>query len=245
MMSLFVDLKDLYSSDLHAELDAIKQIEAGNNVEGQLTGLWYNNRTFFLYELEHSDFQQAKLRAYTCGRIDEYLMTHYDSRILDYGVINITFAILSDDIPLINRYTCLSHSFYYHTIKKGSLTHAIQNIIKEDWTSLEGDIATYSRIVLTQRGKINIPDLTFFKGMLERNADQMKAGILMLLKDHKRRNKHMGIAQEYISVPALTYTKLAWLKGFELEIDHPLIPKALLPFDPLPHYDEHYDFLKA
>lgn len=54
----------------------------------------------------------------------------------------------------------------------------------------------------------------------------------------------MGIAAEYISTPALGYTKLAWLKGMEIEIDHPLIPKELLPCRPLEKYEDTYDFLK-
>ena len=54
----------------------------------------------------------------------------------------------------------------------------------------------------------------------------------------------MGIAQEYISIPALGYAKLAWLKGMEIEIDHPLIPKELLPYRPLENYVDSYGFLK-
>lgn len=70
------------------------------------------------------------------------------------------------------------------------------------------------------------------------------AALNQLLKDHKKRNKYMGISQQFISIPALGYAKLAWLKGIEVEIDHPLIPKELLPYKPLEHYDDKYDFLR-
>ena len=61
---------------------------------------------------------------------------------------------------------------------------------------------------------------------------------------HHARNKPFALRKEYISIPALTYTKLAWLKGFELDINHPLVPRALLPVQPLEKYVDEYDFLK-
>ncbi len=72
---------------------------------------------------------------------------------------------------------------------------------------------------------------------------KVKSSIQQLLKDHKKRNRQMGIAAEYISTPALGYAKLAWLKGMEVDIDHPFVPKELLPFRPLDKYENRYSFL--
>ena len=44
---------------------------------------------------------------------------------------------------------------------------------------------------------------------------------------------------------ALPISKLCWLKGIEVEIDHPLFPMELLPLKPLEHYDDVYDFLSS
>ena len=180
----------------------------------------------------------------TCGLLDESLITKYQDRLLDSGIHHISLAILSDNLSLINRYAYLTHPWYTHTIKSGSLVHAMQSIIQEDWQSLKEDIITYERITSTQKGKINIPDLIYFKGMLNRDENVIREALYLLLKDHKKRNKHMGIAQDYISIPALGYAKLAWLKGIEVDIDHPLLPKALLPYQPLNKYEDKYDFLK-
>jgi hypothetical protein len=86
--------------------------------------------------------------------------------------------------------------------------------------------------------KVILADISFFEALIEKYKSKMFDAILQLLKDHKNGNKRMGISQEYISITTLTYTKLAWLRGFEIQIDHPLIPKELLPLEPLESYDK-------
>ena len=92
--------------------------------------------------------------------------------------------------------------------------------------------------------KVLVPDRLYLEGLMDMNKGKMEEGLLLLLKDHKKRNKHKGIAQDYIFIPALGYAKLAWLKGMEVEIEHPLISKELLPIKPLEKYEDKYDFLK-
>ena len=91
------------------------------------------------------------------------------------------------------------------------------------------------------------PDYQFFKGYLNKDLAQMEEALKTLVskKVHKSRNVHMSIfMQPYMSVPAILYAKLAWLKGFEVVIDSPLVPKELLPHRPNAHYDDTYEFLK-
>ncbi|MFC4263902.1 Imm49 family immunity protein [Ferruginibacter yonginensis] len=52
------------------------------------------------------------------------------------------------------------------------------------------------------------------------------------------------IHAQYVSFPALGYAKLAWLKGIEVEVKSHLVPKELLPIQPLEKYEIPYDFLK-
>lgn len=244
-----LSLEEIFVNTIENEKQSLNRIRAVDTDEVQSKSdkdmLWYYNERFALgaFFLEHN-VQKAKEHFYVCGRIDEYLITKYNERTLDYGVSHFAYAILSDNTGLINRYATFSHPWYAHTIKSGSLTHAMQNIVKEDWESLKSDISIYERITATQKGRINVPDLMFFKGVLNRDEQMVLEAITLLLKDHKKRNRHMGIAQDYISMPALGYAKLAWLKGMEIEIDHPLIPKKLLPYRPLERYEDKYEFLK-
>ncbi len=244
-----LSLNEVYTNDRESEKMCIQRIEqagkACEDVKGDIMFLWHFNKTFAIatFFLE-GDLSKSKYYFYVCGLLSIYMQNYYGERVIDYGIGDATFALLSDDECVIQSFSNLNHPWFEHTIKTGSLIHAIQNIIKGDWKALERDIAIYEKIANTQKGKINIPDLMFFKGMQEKDERAIGAAIHLLIKDHKKRNKHMGIAQEYISIPALTYTKLAWRHGFELDIDHPLIPKALLPVHPLPEYKIPYKFLQ-
>jgi hypothetical protein len=80
--------------------------------------------------------------------------------------------------------------------------------------------------------------------MMKRDKNKIENAITLLAgKYHKKRNREYSLSNEIISIPALTYAKLAWLKGIEVEIDSPLVPKELLPFKPNNEYWE-YDFMK-
>ncbi|MCJ0743322.1 immunity 49 family protein [Pedobacter montanisoli] len=244
-----LSLKELYVEMLKNEHEALTRIYLpetdGIQSESDKRMLWYYNEIFALHSLfVENNIEKCKQYFYICGRLDEYLITNYNSRILDYGVNHFSYALLCDENSLIKSYAKLTHPWYAHTIKSGSLVHAMQCFINEDWQALEKDIATYERITSAQKGKINIPDLMYFKGMLQKDKLMIEEALLLLLKDHKKRNKHAGIAQTYISIPALGYAKLAWLKGIEVQVDHPLIPKELLPYRPLEKYEDKYDFLK-
>ena len=50
--------------------------------------------------------------------------------------------------------------------------------------------------------------------------------------------------EDFIAGAAMVEAKLCWLKGIPVEINNPLIPMALLPVQPLAHYDDVYDFLR-
>lgn len=187
----------------------------------------------------------AKQYFYTHGLIDEYLMTKFDARILDYGIDHLSYALLSDDIDLIQRYANLSHSFYPDMVERGHSTtlYVLQRIIADDWENVKRGIAIMDEKTLKRKKSLK-PDRDFYEAMLNKDEDAAKRAIIRLLKDHKMRNKNHPTINEFISTPALGYTKLAWLKGMELDIDHPLVPKELLPFKPLDKYEVAYDFLK-
>jgi hypothetical protein len=244
-------LDEIYKNSIKDENDAIDRILSPQTHPIQSKSdkamLWFYNSlqalgSFFL----SSDINAYKQHFYRCGRIDEYLIKKFDARILDSGTHHLLYAVLSDCVPLMLTYADLGHSKYRWMVEHGHSTmlYAIQQVIKGDWEQLQWSL----EIMAKKNQKLNkvlLPDRKFFEGMLNSDQQMVTDAIYLLLKDHKKRNRHMGIAQDYISIPALGYAKLAWLKGMEVEIDHPLIPRELLPVRPLPHYDDKYDFLKA
>ncbi|MES2807083.1 MAG: immunity 49 family protein [Bacteroidota bacterium] len=212
---------------------------------GLAGSLWYYEEKFAVYSLTLGELSNVKHHFYNCGRIDEYLINKFDDRILDSGISHLSYALLSDDLSLIRRYAELSHSCYKPMVEMGHSTplYVMQRIMANDWDNVKRGIKIMDEKTL-KRNKPLKPDRDFYEAVLNKDADSAKAAITQLLKDHKKRNKYLGLASEFISMPALGYTKLAWLKGMELDIDHPLVPKELLPFKPLDKYDVAYDFLK-
>ncbi|MFC1225348.1 Imm49 family immunity protein [Pedobacter sp. BG31] len=242
-------LSEIYRNSIADEKVALDRINFPGTPEIQVKSdegmLWYYNENMALGEFFiNGNVISCKQHFYRCARIDEYLINNYDSRILDSGINHITYALLSDNTELIARYADLSHSVYKWMVEHGysTLLYCIQQIMKDNWEGVKRSI----EIMNTKNAKLRkgiLSDISFFEALLEKNESKMFECINQLLKDHKKRNKYLGISEQYISIPALTYTKLAWLKGFELQIDHPLIPKELLPYCPLEKYDDKYDFL--
>ena len=60
------------------------------------------------------------------------------------------------------------------------------------------------------------------------------------------RNYGMAFAftEHFISTFATLYAKLAWMWGYELEMDTLFIPKEWLPIAPLETYPKPWDFMK-
>ncbi|MDP3010105.1 MAG: Imm49 family immunity protein [Methylococcales bacterium] len=50
--------------------------------------------------------------------------------------------------------------------------------------------------------------------------------------------------KDFLAGYAVVLCKLAWLKGFEVQVDSPLIPMAFMPVEPLAHYEDIYEFMK-
>ncbi|RZK68372.1 MAG: hypothetical protein EOO92_23395 [Pedobacter sp.] len=208
--------------------------------------LWNYNVKFALGAIFlENDIKKAKRYFYRCGRIDEYLIKVYDSRLLNSGMANISYALLSDNLELITSYANLADSKFDWMVKHGhsTLMYAVQQVIKEDWDKVQYCLDIMA-IKNQKLNKILLPDRMFLEGFLLKDKQKLEDALYMLLENHKKRNKHMGIAQEYISIPALGYAKLAWLKGIQVDIDNPLIPKELLPYRPLDKYEDKYEFLK-
>lgn len=207
---------------------------------------WDNYQKFALKSFFiDNDINKTKNYFSYCGKVDELLINKYDEKILDYGIYHISYTLLSDHQDLINRYANLSHSNYDKMIQGGTATpmYILQCIIKEDWDA-------YNRTMPTMKAKTAPKfkmqlDYDFFEALAEKNKTKLEEilGQLVTPKEHKRRNK-FSLINEFISHPATGYAKLAWLKGIEVEVNSPLVPKELLPIAPLPVYTDEYDFLK-
>jgi hypothetical protein len=192
-------------------------------------------KAFFL----DKDLKKAKLCFYRCGILDILLISKYDEKILDYGINHLSYALLSDNQELVTQYANLKHSLYDKMIALGNATpvYIMQCLLKNDWNEFERAMVIMKNKTVP-KFKVEL-DALFYEAMAERNKEKAESVINELLtpKEHKRRNKHHMLLNEFISHPAVGYAKLAWIKGLEVEIQHPLVPKELLPVQPLDSYE--------
>lgn len=186
----------------------------------------------------------AKQHYYIYGRLQEVAIKEYDARLFEYNIQSIGNVLLSDNNTLIRRFSDLRYNGMEASVEKGGPAiwcHTLCMFIQNN-----KEIAARN-ILLIEKNKEQLmqPDLAFFKGLYNGDKAAMTAAIQQLLepKLHKKRNDDPMFVN-VISHPALTYLKLAWYRGFEIVVDSPLIPAALLPVQPLEVYEETYEFLK-
>jgi hypothetical protein len=192
-------------------------------------------KSFFI----DKDIHFAKLCFYKCGLLDELLINKYDENILNSGIVHFTYALLSDNKNLVERYANLKNSNYEQTLKLGFAApmRVLQCLFKDDWNGFEQAMVSMNTKTVP-KFKMEL-DAAFYRALAEKNKQKMEQVIAELLtpKVHKTRNKDQ-VGGDFISQPALGYAKLAWIKGIEIEVNSPLVPKALLPVAPLPEYKE-------
>jgi pyruvate formate-lyase activating enzyme-like uncharacterized protein len=219
--------------------------------------LWYDNVNISIFELSNKNFIEAKKRFFYCGWLDEYCVKK-NSRFLDYGLQHVSYAILSDNEDLIQRYAKLRYQRGVNAelsmdemVAIGELPiwcNTVQFFMANDTVKIERNLniietSTLPKLPKKEEGLKD--DYEFYKALYTGDKLRMEEILEKLVspKIHKKRNDN-PILNQYISLPALGYAKLAWRKGIEVEVNSPLVPRELLPVQPLEHYEIPYDFLK-
>jgi hypothetical protein len=212
-----------------------------------------------VYEMLHGSIEETKKLLNTCGVIDVYQIEKFNSRLFDYSIPNVCYAILSDNPELYKRYADVryqkgSNSNYTmdEMVADGEVTifcHSIQMIMKQDWAMLERNLNLIETITLPKKTKspeLMRLDFEFYRAIYEKDKPKCEEVLEKLVspKIHKKRNDSPLLAQ-YISMPAAGYAKLAWVNGLEVQVNTPLIPKAMLPVSLCENYEIRYDFLKG
>jgi hypothetical protein len=232
---------------LNNEPRLLENLAKGNtNEKFYITSKWYDHERFALksFFIDHN-IMQAKQHFYTCGKLDEFLITKYDEKILDYGINHLGYALLSDSKALMRSYADLRHSNYEVMIKIGvaAPVYILQCLIKDDWSEYERAMSIMKSKTV-KKFKMEM-DFAYYEALAERNQGKIEQILsdFVTPKVHKQRNKVHELINEYISHPAIGYAKLAWLKGIEVNIESPLIPRDLLPIKPNGEYKDGYNFL--
>lgn len=211
----------------------------------------YNIRVFpsqleilILYHYLHSDLQKVKELSREYGLVKSIIYDLSKMEISPGISADLTYSILSDDKYLIKKASEWQFKNYQDHRQKGTPKMIFQNLLINNDSEASTLLDNFSK---------NFPGYTYkeidraiFDGILNKNHDELKLNLYRLLepKNHNRRNADWAVRKEIFSFPAVGFLKLAWIRGIELEIDHPLIPMELMPIQQLESYNAHFSFLR-
>jgi len=238
-------LSQLFRESLKYEqvfLEKIKNPEEKKYFISNFLGIIERKSWYYLFV--EKDVVKAKQCFYLYGKVTEYLCKTTDvSMILGMTQDN-SYTLLSDSHSLIDTLPEWRYAGYDFDIKKGSLKYIIQNVVVgNDSKALELlDLFHNKHCKMTFKDENESILREIIKGDKQKIEELLS--FLLLPKNHKKTNGIYPLRRDLLSFPALGFAKLAWLRGIQVDIDHPLLPKELLPIHPNQEYFDTYDFLK-
>lgn len=256
------DIKEKIEYSISREKKVIQNFNTQKDYEdwhlATLSKLYSDLGCYFFIE---GDLKLCKQNFSNVGLIDIYLTEKYfksHSRFLEFDIPRCLLPILSDNELLIQRYAKLRYQRGVNSelsmdemVAIGELPiwcNTVQFFMANDTAGVERNLniietKTLKSLPIKEEGLKD--DYEFYKALHNGNKVKMEEILekLTIPKIHKKRNDN-PILNQYISLPALGYAKLAWRKGIEVEVKSNLVPKELLPVQPLANYEIPYDFLK-
>lgn len=221
------------------------------HIKSHINILYLMQDNFALYNLLiRGDSGRAKQNFYLKGRIAEVLINKFNDYLFDYDFSSSFSVFMSDSPELLSRYAVWSWSGMQKSIEENKtgaiISNMIQLIIRDDWEGVAKRLETLQKLITKKKNQWLELDYAYFKALAEKDKKLVEQILNEFLspKKHKERNRHFPLVGELISTPAYGYAKLAWIKGLEVDVNSPLVPKELLPIKPLDKYEDSYAFLK-
>lgn len=222
-----------------------------------------DNLVFAVYSLfEECDMEKAKQYFFTYGLLDAFRVRTYNDSHFIYDLYSIGYTMLSDNLLFLrNEYAQLDFVDFYLDERTGEritrtmeehvlagddgciFVHIIQQFLLNDDEMIQRDIEILEQKYPIDNQSLLRFDIDFFKALRSKDKETCEFIIYQMIRPeyHQQRNTD-PLLKRYLSMPALGYTKLAWILGLKLEINSPLVPTELLPIQPLNLYLNPYDF---
>lgn len=194
-----------------------------------------------LYHLLNDEMNKTKVYFSKAAICYEYAVLKTGQHI-DYAHFYFAYAIVSDNETVIQRLLSIEQDFYLNDNFIG-YTHrkVLQAFLKEDKADLAFRIANLEKSLMSGQWSKYKGWIDSFSGLMNKDKTQIEKGIKELVGEHDIDSP--ASIGEFVCLHGLAIAKMAWRIGIEVEINNPLIPKGLLPYEALPIY-EGYDFFK-
>ena len=216
-----------------------------NNIRSLLGGLGSDYISFgYLNYFLDQDLYIFKESASKSAQINAFIFKHYaDNEYKSGGIIydNVLIPFLSDNPEMIQNFMQFPYQDYVKGFKPSIyMINAIKNLENKDEAAALHHIQLLEAHVLKKdKSFAGIPGV--LRGILEKDFDLIDKNIMRSIKLLTHRPSFDSF--KLMDYETISIAKVASYFGFETRVDHPLVPKVLIPYSPLPIY-EKIDFLK-
>ncbi len=215
------------------------------NIQSNLSSLSLCYIKFGYYNcFIENDLYVFKNSASKSAQINAFLFRHYaDIMYKDGGIIfmDILIPFLSDNPEMIQNFMQFPYQDYVRGFNPSiyiiNAIKALEN--KDDASALQHIKLLESHVLKKDKSFAGIPGV--LRGILEKDLDLVDKNITRSIKLLTHRPSFDSF--KMMDYETISIAKVASYFGFETRVDHPLVPKELIPYAPLPVY-ETIDFLK-
>ena len=239
-MDRYEHLETVFQERQRDEVMVATKINSGEDPEMYLPFLEGTFTVFAVYWMYFKeDSMEARSFFFKAARTAEHMSARFERPVIERGIYPMSYALLSDSRELIQRYSVLRNKKNNELTIGFQIPNAMQHILMGRMEDLSESIRKLERFVQVPRFKWYSSLVEVFKGFLLEDASKIEAGLQLMLKDHKKRNTDPLISR-FLSVDTAGLCKLAWIKGYEIDLKNELVPLELMPIRPLDHYRDSY-----
>ncbi|GAA4320810.1 hypothetical protein GCM10023149_20280 [Mucilaginibacter gynuensis] len=230
-------LKLIYHERLRDEASIPEKIKEPNGIYYYVPFLEFVNVVRALYEINvNNDYKKARELFYKAALIPEFMSRKFDWRVIDSGIYQISYALFSDSKDLINTYSVLKNKANNETGIGYQFTNVVQNILLDDWEKVAWNIHCFTRLTKVKSLSKYANILPVLEGFAQKDPDLIRKGLIDYLSTHVKRNSNNELYCNFLSIDTAGFTKLAWIKGYQIDLNSPLVPIKLMPVEPVDTY---------
>jgi len=231
----YIDIETVFKRNIKDEsflLSKMKIDEERNFFVNSFYLLNELNAVYFIYIKDNPE--EARNCFYKVAMTNAYCYEKLNQEIFS-SVQFILYPLLSDNTDVINY--SLSYKNRTPAIQTFNVYfgQAAQNVLEDNKEGLSENISGLVKRSKTGVFKYLRGAVSVFEGFLHEEIGKIEAGLVQIIESLPK-SQQTEIVRDYMNIIASGLAKLAWRKEYKVNIESTLIPKSILPVQPLKSY---------